>query len=430
MKKRIALCVLAVLLVGTLAFAGGGREQAATGPVYLRFFYPVGVAGDHARIMDRMVREFNASQNEVVVEAIFSGGYRETMERAQTAFLSGNAPEVAVLDAPATFDLIEMGAILPLDRSIEQEGGNAFISNYLAGFMEISRLDGTTWSLPFQRSTPLFYFNKDLFRAAGLDPNAPPRTWAEVERAASVLSNHFGGDGRWPISIPINFWLLKPMILQAGGSLDAPDGRSVAIDTPEMRQAFGYMLNLVNRGYMPAIRQWAPSVNDFIAGNVAMLYNSTGSLGHISRSASFEVGTAFLPTHRREVVIEGGGNFFIFRTDERRQQAAWKFITWMTNAENAAQWSIESGYVAVREDSYSLPFFQEHVRQNPNAITAFNQLQSVEVERNFMTFQQAQVAELLNEVKENILGGANIDVTLREAQTSADRILARFQQRR
>ncbi len=427
MKKRIVLCVLAIMLVGVFAFAGGGSEQAATGPVYLRFYYPVGVAGDHARIMERMVREFNSSQDEVFVEAIFSGGYRETMERAQTAFLSGNAPEVAVLDAPATFDLIEMGAITPLDRYIEQEGGDAFISKYLDGFMEISRLDGTTWSLPFQRSTPLFYYNKDHFRAAGLDPDSPPRTWDEVGRTASVLSNYFGGDGRWPVQIPINFWLLKPMVLQAGGALESDDGRSVAIDTPEMREAFNYMLNLVNRGYMAPIRQWAPSVSDFIAGNVSMLYNSTGSLGHIERSASFDVGTAFLPTQQRQVVIEGGGNFFIFNTDERRQQAAWKFMTWMTNAENAAQWSIDSGYVAVREDSYSLPSYREHVARNPNAITAFNQLQSVEVERNFMTYQQAQLAELLNEVKENILGGANMDVTLREAQTAANGILARFQ---
>ena len=217
------------------------------------------------------------------------------------------------------------------------------------------------------------------------------------------------------------------MVLQAGGALESDDGRSVAIDTPEMREAFNYMLNLVNRGYMAPIRQWAPSVSDFIAGNVSMLYNSTGSLGHIERSASFDVGTAFLPTQQRQVVIEGGGNFFIFNTDERRQQAAWKFMTWMTNAENAAQWSIDSGYVAVREDSYSLPSYREHVARNPNAITAFNQLQSVEVERNFMTYQQAQLAELLNEVKENILGGANMDVTLREAQTAANGILARFQ---
>ena len=427
MLKKLTLICLILLIAGVSAWAGGRTEQADTGTVYLRFYYPVGVAGDHARIMEGMVRDFNTSQDEVFVEAIFSGGYRETMERAQTAYLSGNAPEVAVLDAPATYDLIEMGAIVPLDQYIEAEGGDAYISRFLDGFMEIARLEGQTWSIPFQRSTPLFYYNKDHFRAAGLDPDSPPRNWDEVAEYSSVLADHFGDDGRWPIQIPINFWLLKPMVLQAGGTLESDDGRSVAIDTPEMREAFRYMLNLVDRGYMAPIRQWAPSVSDFIAGSVSMLYNSTGSLGHIERSADFDVGTGFLPTQQRQVVIEGGGNFFIFDTDERRQQAAWEFVTWMTNAENAARWSIQSGYVAVREDSYSLPEYEQHVERNPNAITAFNQLQSVEVERNFMTYQQAQLAELLNEVKEDILGGANIDTTLREAQSRADTILARFQ---
>lgn len=425
MKKKLLLACLILVLAVSTGWTRGGAEEP-TGTVYLRFYYPVGVAGDHARIMEEMVRDFNASQDDVFVEAIFSGGYRETMERAQTAFLSGNAPEVAVLDAPATFDLIEMGAIAPVDDYIEAEGGDAYISRFLSGFMEIARLDGQTWSIPFQRSTPLFYYNKDHFRAAGLDPDSPPRTWDDVYSYSQTLAEHFGPD-HWPVQVPINFWLLKPIVLQAGGQLESDDGRSVAIDTPEMREAFDYLNGLVRRGYMAPIRQWAPSVSDFIAGNVTMLYNSTGSLTHIENSSDFEVGTAFLPVHRRQVVIEGGGNFFIFNTDQRRQQAAWKFITWMTNAENAARWSIRSGYVAVREDSYDLPLYREHVERTPNAITAFHQLQQVEIERNFMTYQQAQLAELLNEMKEDILGGADVDTTLREAQRAADAILARFQ---
>ncbi len=427
MTKRLLLLGFALVLVVSFAWAGGRGEQEQTGAVYLRFYYPVGVAGDHARIMEEMVRDFNSSQSDVIVEAIFSGGYRETMERAQTAFLSGNAPEVAVLDAPATYDLIEMGAITSLDGYIESEGGDGYISRFLPGFMEIARLEGQTWSIPFQRSTPLFYYNKDHFRAAGLDPDSPPTTWAEVAEYSRVLADYFDGDGRWPVQVPINFWLLKPLVLQAGGAVEADDGRSVAVDTPAMREAFGYLLGLVEAGHMAPIRQWAPSVSDFIAGNVSMLYNSTGSLTHISNSSEFEVGTGFLPTHTRQVVIEGGGNFFIFNTDERRQQAAWKFITWMTNAENAARWSMRSGYVAVTEDAYDVPAYQEHAQRNPNALTAFRQLQSVEVERNFMTYQQAQLAELLNEMKEDILGGANVDSTLREVQASADAILARFQ---
>ena len=427
MAKRFLVFCIALIVLGSMAWARGGSEDAGSGAVYLRFYYPVGVAGDHARIMESMVRDFNSSHDGIIVEAIFSGGYRETMERAQTAFLSGNAPAVAVLDAPAALDLIEMKAITSLDEYIEAEGGDAYISKFLSGFMEIARLDRTTWSIPFQRSTPLFYYNKDHFVQAGLDPDSPPQTWEEVYEYAAALDAEFDSANQWAVQVPINFWLLKPLVLQAGGKFESQDGRSLAIDTPEMREAFEYMLGLVDRGYMAPIRQWAPSVSDFIAGNVSMLYNSTGSLSHIENSADFAVGTGFLPMHRRRVVIEGGGNFFIFNTDERQQQAAWEFVKWMTSAENAARWSIESGYVAVREDAYDLPQYRQHVAEHPNAITAFNQLQSVDVERNFMAYQQAQLAELLNEMKEDILGGADLDTTLAEAQGAADSILERFQ---
>lgn len=425
--KRLSLILLLVLVVVSPAIWAGGSAEAEEGTVFLRFYYPVGVAGDLASTMEEMVREFNNSQDGIVVEAIFSGGYRETMERAQTAFLSGNPPEVAVLDAPATFDLMEIGAIAPLDSYIEAEGGEEYISNFLPGFMEIARVEGQTWSMPFQRSTPIFFYNKDHFRNAGLDPETTPRTWSEVHEYAEALHESFEDDDKYAVQIPINFWLLKPLVLQAGGELDSPDGRNVAIDTPEMREAFEYMLDLVDSGYMAPIRQWAPSVSDFIAGNVSMLYNSTGSLGHVRSSVDFDFGTGFLPVHEREVVIEGGGNFFIFQTDERKQQAAWDFVKWMTEPERAAQWSIDSGYVAVRSDAYDLPMYREHVQRYPDALTAFEQMQSVEVERNFMTYQQAQIAELLNEVKEDILGGGNIDSILSSAQSEADQILERFQ---
>lgn len=424
---RSVLLVFAVLflLAGTIVWAGGQQEEEGT--VHIRFYYPVGVAGDLASVMEDMVSEFNESQEEVVVEAIFSGGYRETMERAQTAFLSGNPPAVAVLDAPATFDLLEIEAIEPLDEYIEAEGGDQYISNFLDGFMEIARVEGQTWSIPFQRSTPLFYYNKDHFEEAGLDPDDPPENWEELVSYSEQLYELHGEDGPWPLEIPINFWLLKPLVLQAGGELDSPDGRSVAIDTPEMRETFGFLRDLTEQDYMPEVIQWADSVSDFIAGNTSMLYNSTGSLTHIRQSADFDIGTAYLPTHTREVVIEGGGNFFIFDTDERRQQAAWEFVKWMTSAENAARWSIDSGYVAVREDAYDLPMYEDFVEEVPDALTAFNQMQDVEVERNFMTYQQAQLAELLNELKEDILSGGDIDTELQEAQQAADEILERFQ---
>ena len=102
--KRIALVLLVVTLLVTGVWAGGKQEEEE-GTVYLRMYYPVGVAGSLAKLMDEMVADFNKSQNDVYVESIFAGGYREAMEKAQTAFMAGKPPELAVLDAPALYTL-------------------------------------------------------------------------------------------------------------------------------------------------------------------------------------------------------------------------------------------------------------------------------------------------------------------------------------
>ena len=130
MKKIIVLLLLLVVLT----YSWGGGRQAEGGTVYLRMYYPVGVAGSLAQLMDGLVEEFNDSQDEVYVESIFAGGYMEAMDKAQTAFLAGNPPEIAVLDAPNLLTLMDIDAIIPLDEFIAQEGGDAFVNNFLEGF--------------------------------------------------------------------------------------------------------------------------------------------------------------------------------------------------------------------------------------------------------------------------------------------------------
>ncbi len=123
--KKILSILLVLTLFASLAWSGGKQEEEGT--VYLRMYYPVGVAGSLAKLMDEMVADFNKSQSDVYVESIFAGGYREAMEKAQTAFLAGKPPELAVLDAPTLLTLRDIDAIVPLDDYIAEEGGDASV---------------------------------------------------------------------------------------------------------------------------------------------------------------------------------------------------------------------------------------------------------------------------------------------------------------
>jgi sn-glycerol 3-phosphate transport system substrate-binding protein len=427
MKKILTILLVLLAAVGSV-WAGGGGESAS-GVQYIKMYYPVGVAGPLAQLMNDMVSEFNESQDQIVVEAIFAGGYTEALEKTSTAVLFGNPPALAVLDAPNLLSLRDIDAIIPLDPYIEKEGGSAYTDEFVQGFLEIARADGKLWSIPWQRSTPLFYYNKDHFREAGLDPDNPPQTWDELRAAARALvqKDSNGNVTQWGLEIPINFWLLKPLVLQAGGQLDNEAGTALTIDTPEMREVLGFLNSMVQDGSTPRIKQWAESVSDFAAGATSMVYNSTGALTYIRTSMTDEFGTAFLPAGKNQVVIEGGGNFFIMKSDDKaKQDAAWEFIKWMTRPENTARWSLGSGYIPVKPAAFDVPEYKAYTDEWPQALTAYRQLQEVRVERNLMTHNVNAINNLVNTTLEAILAGKDVDTALQEAQADADKILRDF----
>lgn len=381
-----------------------------------------------AKVMSEMVAEFNEFQDQIVVEAIFAGGYSEALEKTRTAVLSGNSPALAVLDAPTLLSMRDIDAIIPLDSYIEKEGGESYTDEFLQGFMEIAKSDGHLWSIPWQRSTPLFYYNKDHFREAGLDPENPPQTWDELRIAARKLTkkDENGNVIQWGLEMPINFWILKPLILQAGGSLDNEAGTAVAIDTPEIREVLKFLDSMVQDGSSPGVKQWAETVSDFSAGAASMIYNSTGALTFIRNSTTFDFGTAFLPAGKRQVAIEGGGNFFIMKSSQAKQDAAWEFIKWMTLPKNTARWSLGSGYIPVKKAAFDLPEYKSYTDEWPQALTAYHQLMDIDIERNMMTHNVNAINKLINSTMESILAGKDVDETLGKAQAAADKILKDF----
>lgn len=424
-KTRLLLVLLLILLFGMGNIFASGNQENSSGVTSIKMYYPVGVAGPLAKIMEDMVADFNSSQDEIEVEAVFAGGYTEALEKARTAFLSGNPPALAVLDAPNLLSLKDIDAIIPLDSYIEQEGGKAYTDEFIQAFLEIGKHDGKLWSIPWQRSTPMFYYNKEHFAEAGLDPENPPQTWDEVIEAATKLvkKDDKGNVTRWGMELAINFWLFKPLVLQAGGTLDNEEGTKLNIDSPEAREALNYMKTMISQGSMPAIKQWSETVSDFAAGAASMIYNSTGALGYIKSSMKDEFGTAFLPAGERQVAIEGGGNFFILKTSKEKQDAAWEVIKWMTKPENTAKWSMGSGYIPVKEAAFEVPVYKAYTDEWPQALTAYKQLTQSDMERNMMTHHVNEINKLVNSTLEKILAGGDVDESLKAAQKEADNIL-------
>ncbi|MCF7891132.1 ABC transporter substrate-binding protein [Candidatus Bipolaricaulota bacterium] len=391
MKRFLGLSIVLILilsLAGPLTVAEDlQRYKDVEGTVKLDFYFVVGVAGPLATVMDNMVEQFNEEHPNIKVNPVYCGNYNDTMAKVQSAILSGNPPEVFVVEISELYTLLGIDGIIPLDKYIEKEGGEEFTSQYFQALYGNAKAKGHIWGQPFQRSTPILYYNKDLFaknaeelRAVGLDPNRAPRTWFELERYAEILTERKNGKTKtWGLILPggWNDWIFEGFTYQNGLPTLIEDGEVSHFDSLKVRQALKFWYKLTNEiKASPPLKPWTETPMAFNAGNVGMMYYSTGGLPLVRKQSDFDFGVAFQPMHVEYGVPVGGGDFHISKgISPEKQDAAWEFIKFMTSPEMAAYWSRESGYICINKKGLELPEMQEYLEKYPNASVAADQLQ-------------------------------------------------------
>lgn len=185
---------------GIAALMGATALSAAD----LEFYFPVGVNAPAVATIQELTDEWAAMNPQHTVKAIYAGNYEETTTKALTAANAGDPPQVAVLLSIDLFTLVEEDVILPISDIATSDEDKAWIDGFYPSFMKDSQFEGKTYAIPFQRSTPVFYYNKDAFRAAGLDPEAPPTTWDEMIEVGKKLTvkDDNGNVTQWGTRIP------------------------------------------------------------------------------------------------------------------------------------------------------------------------------------------------------------------------------------
>src|SRR6202165_6227547 len=180
--------------VAVAALSGATLAQA---PVEISFYYPVAVGGPITNLIDQFAADFEKENPGIKVKPIYSGSYQESITKALTAVKSNDAPTTSVLLSTDMFTLIDEEAIVPFDPLIKTPEDEAWLKGFYPAFMENSQTGGKTWGIPFQRSTIVLYYNKEMFKDAGLDPTRPPVTWKEMtEDAQKNTQRHETGKGR------------------------------------------------------------------------------------------------------------------------------------------------------------------------------------------------------------------------------------------
>lgn len=426
MLKRFRLAASSCAFALTL----GSAAQA----VELEFYFPVAVGGGAADIIQKMTEDYMAQNPDVAISAVYSGSYADTTTRAITASRGGNPPQLAILLSVDLFTLLDEELILPWDDFIPAAEQEAFFGGFFASFMRNSQTEGKTWGIPFQRSTPVMYYNKEAFAAAGLDPETPPATWDElVEMGQTLTLRDAGGTvTQWGVRIPSSgfpSWLFTGLVASNGQDGLANDaGTEVYFNTPEVIGALEYLVSLADdHGVMePGILDWGATPQAFMDGQVAIAWTTTGNLTNIRTNAPFDFGVAMLPANERRGAPTGGGNFYLFDgSSDEQAQAAVDFVRWATEPEQAAKWSIDTGYVAPRADTWETDVMKAYAQDVPGALVARDQLEYAVPE--LATFQGPQVTQIMNDnIAAAIVGDKTPAQAMADAQTAADAILAAY----
>ena len=427
-RKAIARAVaaLATVLLCTLA-----QAQA---PVEVSFYYPIAVGGPITKVVDGLAADFEKENPGIKVKAIYTGTYQDSITKALTAVKSNDAPVTSILLSTDMFTLIDEDAIQPFDDVIKTPEDRAWLASFYPAFMENSQTGGKTWGIPFQRSTIVLYYNKEAFKEAGLDPNRPPATWKEQIEYAQKLTKHdaSGKVTQWGIQIPSSgfpYWLFQALAIEAGTNLMNSAGTQTYYDRPEVIEALTYWVDLVNKYkvHPQGIVEWGTTPKDFFEKKVAMMWTTTGNLTNVKTNAKFDFGVAMLPAGKQRGSPTGGGNFYLFKKSTPAQrEAAFKFIKWMTSPQRAAQWGIDTGYVAVRPDAWETPVMKQYVAGFPAAAVARDQLPFAKAELS--THDNQRVTKALNDGLQAALTGTKTpEQAMKDSQRESERLLKSYQ---
>jgi sn-glycerol 3-phosphate transport system substrate-binding protein len=419
------------------ALAAAGALAAlpafAANPVEVSFYYPVAVGGPITKTIDAMAAEFEKENPGIKISAVYAGTYQDSLTKSLTAFKSGTPPTLAVLLSTDLFTLIDENAIVPIDNLASSAADKKWIGGFYDSFMQNSQTGGKTWGIPFQRSTIVMYYNKALFKEAGLDPEKAPANWTETVSYAKKLTkaDASGNVTQWGIKIPSTgfaYWIFQGMTTPNDTILMNSAGTQTYFDKPGAVEALQWWTDLsATHKVMPkGVIEWGTTPKDFLEQKAAMIWTTTGNLTNIRSNASFPFGVAMLPAAKHPGSPTGGGNFYIFNKSTPEQQAAaLKFVRWATEPQRAAQWSIATGYVAARPDAWETPEMKKYVKEVPAAEVAREQLKHSVAELS--THENQRVTKALNDNLQAALSGTKTPQdALKDAQRESDRILRSY----
>ncbi|HSB81857.1 MAG TPA: sn-glycerol-3-phosphate ABC transporter substrate-binding protein UgpB, partial [Candidatus Methylomirabilis sp.] len=402
-RRTLIGLVAGLTLLGAWAAAPAEAQQR----VQVEFWH--GLSQPLGGILEKVVADFNASQNKYQVNATFKGQYPETMMAAIAAFRSGNAPHIVQMFEVGTATMMAAGrAIKPVYELAKETGVNIDPKNYVGGVRAYySTPDGKLVSMPFNSSTPVTWYNKDAFKKAGLDPEKPPRTWEETFAAARKIvaakAAPCGYTMAWPTWTQYeNFSAIHnvPLATKANGMKDMD--AELKINSPLHVKHLQALMDLQKEGVFKYGGRDGAADALFPSGECAIFHGSSGMRARVIREAKFQWGETFLPYYKGtpgapKNSIIGGASFWVMASPKRTSEdykAVAEFFNYISRPEVDAKWHMDTGYVPITLGGFALASGQGYYIKNPGADIPFRQLTLTEPTENSMGLRLGNMPEI------------------------------------
>jgi sn-glycerol 3-phosphate transport system substrate-binding protein len=325
-----------------------------------------------------LVRRYNNSQSEVKVKLAFQGNAEEEMAKLIASLGSGDLPAMVYLNEENTQRLIDSGAATPVQEFIDRE--NYDLSDFAPKLIQYYTVDGKLWAMPFGSNIPMLFYNKVTFREVGLDPENPPKDIEELRQAAEkmVKRDSHGNLTRTGLAINLTAWHLVTALAEHGDPYvdhdNGRDGRAteVLFNGPTGQAYFQWWRDMVKQDLALNVGLDPTSADTYLpvgAGRVGMTTGDSVALRSVVDAlegglaqVDVELGVANRPGVPGGTGLPGiyGRALWIFKSrPEEEQEAAWKFIKWLMEPEQQAEWYAGSGFLPVNNKAFDMPAAKE-----------------------------------------------------------------------
>ncbi|MDO5673231.1 MAG: ABC transporter substrate-binding protein [Actinomycetaceae bacterium] len=432
MNKRAWGALTAALVAGSMVAgcAGTGSSASDASPsadgktteaeaVTLDFWsnHP----GKSKAVEEEIIAKFEAENPGVKIKLTDAGAsYEEVAQKYNAALSGGQVPDLIVVSDVTWFNFALNDQLLALDEPFKAAGIST--DDYVDTLYSDYKLEGSHYALPYSRSTPLFYYNKDVWAKAGL-PDRGPETWEEFEQWAPKIQSALGS-GKAPLVTPpgSNYldWYFQGMIWSFGGNY-SKDWK-MTMTEPAAIEAGEFLKKMYATG---AFKVSKTPAEEFGAGQAAALLESTGSLGGLTKDTSVNLGTSYLPSPdgRKGCPTGGAGVGIPAKINPANKDAALKFLEFLTNADNTVTFTQATGYMPVRKSAMDNPEEKAYLEANPNAMTAVRQLaentQSQDAARVFVPGGGEKLGAALDKISQ----GADVKATFEEVSAELQQII-------